>query len=184
MPVVPDSGSVTMTSNWGTDQWNYTPATGFKYHWGIDLATNQWDIGATIVSTTTGTVVYSGMDPRTQEASDQGFGNLAIIRGNDENLYFYAHLTAVPKVSVGQQVEVGTELGRMGATGSAQGAHLHLEIWAHSSTYFAPGTSAASWWIILRPPGNSPETNDANRNPCDIMGVVLGCTSPNGRPRP
>lgn len=40
-PVQPEKGGVVLTSNWGTDQWNYT---AFPKHWGVDLATESTGI--------------------------------------------------------------------------------------------------------------------------------------------
>ena len=49
------------------------------------------------------------------------------IRSPDGIVTRYAHLSSV-HVSIGQQVSQGQTLGIIGATGNAQGVHLHFEV--------------------------------------------------------
>jgi murein DD-endopeptidase MepM/ murein hydrolase activator NlpD len=59
-----------------------------------------------------------------------GAGNYVVVRGDDGRDYVFMHFedgsTAVQK---GQPVTAGQLLGRVGATGDADGPHLHFEIW-------------------------------------------------------
>jgi murein DD-endopeptidase MepM/ murein hydrolase activator NlpD len=48
----------------------------------------------------------------------------------------YAHLSEV-LVTVGQQVQVGQEIGKVGMSGVAQGPHLHFEVRLGENTYEA-----------------------------------------------
>lgn len=59
--------------------------------------------------------------------SKYSYGNSIIIDHGNKLTSLYAHLSKI-EVSVGQQVNLDTEIGKMGATGHASGDHLHLEI--------------------------------------------------------
>jgi murein DD-endopeptidase MepM/ murein hydrolase activator NlpD len=52
----------------------------------------------------------------------------------------YAHLSEV-SVEVGQQVETGQEIGKVGMTGIATGPHLHLEVRLGAETYTSYSSS-------------------------------------------
>ena len=56
-----------------------------------------------------------------------GWGNLVIVRHTRGVQSMYAHLAHI-SVSVGQQVQVGEQVGLVGATGDATGPHLHFEV--------------------------------------------------------
>ena len=89
--------------------------TGF--HAGIDLPAAT---GAPVAAAGFGTVVFAGFHP-------SGWGNLVIVRHRFGLRTLYAHLSAIG-VRVGQFVPAGGRIGRVGATGSADGPHLHFEI--------------------------------------------------------
>ena len=55
------------------------------------------------------------------------YGNSVIVSHGGTLESLYAHLSKV-EVEKGQEVDTGTKLGEMGATGHAFGDHLHLEI--------------------------------------------------------
>ncbi|HHX8305013.1 TPA: peptidoglycan DD-metalloendopeptidase family protein [Vibrio diabolicus] len=83
---------------------------------GIDIAGQR---GQPIVSTAAGTVVYSGNALR-------GYGNLIIVKHNDNYLSAYAHNDKL-LVSEGQSVKSGQKIATMGSSG-AKSVKLHFEI--------------------------------------------------------
>lgn len=93
---------------------NYTGSTGFNK--GIDIAGH---IGEPIHATATGKVVYCGNGLR-------GYGQLIIIKHNDEYLSAYAHNSKL-LVHEGQIVNAGQVIALMGNS-EAQRVMLHFEI--------------------------------------------------------
>ncbi len=83
---------------------------------GIDIAGQR---GQAIVSTAGGTVVYSGNALR-------GYGNLVIVKHNDNYLSAYAHNDRL-LVHEGQSVKAGQKIATMGSSGSSS-VRLHFEI--------------------------------------------------------
>lgn len=62
--------------------------------------------------------------------SRYAYGNAIIVNHGNQITSLYAHLSKI-EVKEGQDVDLGTEIGKMGATGRASGDHLHLEIRDH-----------------------------------------------------
>jgi murein DD-endopeptidase MepM/ murein hydrolase activator NlpD len=99
-----------------------------KFHPGIDIAN---DIGTPIPSFTSGRVT----EVRTGEAlrSGKGYGNYIIVTDRQGNRHRYSHLHN-SFVRVGQEVNRGTVLGGMSATGAAYstsggtGSHLDYRV--------------------------------------------------------
>lgn len=59
-----------------------------------------------------------------------GAGYYVVIRGDDGRDYAFMHFQeGSVLVTKGQRVAAGQRLANVGATGDAQGAHLHFEIW-------------------------------------------------------
>lgn len=89
-------------------------------HQGQDVIAAE---GTPVVSPVAGVVYW-----RAYQAG--GAGNYVVVRGDDGRDYVFMHFedgsTAVAK---GQRVSAGQQLGRVGATGDADGPHLHFEIW-------------------------------------------------------
>lgn len=83
---------------------------------GIDIAGQR---SQSIVSTARGTVVYSGNALR-------GYGNLIIVKHNDNYLSAYAHNDRL-LVQEGQSVKAGQKIATMGSSGSNR-VKLHFEI--------------------------------------------------------
>ncbi|WP_086983096.1 peptidoglycan DD-metalloendopeptidase family protein [Vibrio aphrogenes] len=83
---------------------------------GIDIAGRR---GQDVVSTAAGVVVYAGNALR-------GYGNLIIIKHNDDYLSAYAHNDSL-SVKEGQSVKIGQKIASMGSTGT-NSVRLHFEI--------------------------------------------------------
>lgn len=87
-----------------------------RMHHGIDIGAPT---GTPIRAFAGGTVVFAG--PR------GGYGNLVIIDHGSGITSRYAHASTID-VGVGQTLPAGTVIGRVGATGTATGPHLHFEL--------------------------------------------------------
>ncbi|MFW3784515.1 murein hydrolase activator NlpD [Klebsiella quasipneumoniae subsp. similipneumoniae] len=83
---------------------------------GIDIAGSK---GQAIVATADGRVVYAGNGLR-------GYGNLIIIKHNDDYLSAYAHNDTM-LVREQQEVKAGQKIATMGSTGTSS-TRLHFEI--------------------------------------------------------
>ncbi len=86
-------------------------------HLGIDVAAGE---GAPIYAADSGVVTVAGW-------SNYGYGNMIQIDHGNGYSTLYAHLSAI-FVGVCQSVSRGQQIGSSGATGNAQGAHLHFEV--------------------------------------------------------
>ncbi|MGL6107937.1 murein hydrolase activator EnvC family protein [Romboutsia sp.] len=87
-----------------------------KMHTGIDIPAPE---GTPAVAIDSGTVIFSGV---------QGsYGNTVMIQHDDGKVTLYAHNSAL-LVSVGQRVEKGQVVTRIGSTGRSTGPHLHFEV--------------------------------------------------------
>ncbi len=83
---------------------------------GIDIAGSR---GQSVVATAAGRVVYAGNALR-------GYGNLIIIKHNDDYLSAYAHNDTM-LVREQQEVSAGQKIATMGSTGTSS-VRLHFEI--------------------------------------------------------
>lgn len=89
---------------------------GTVNHPGFDLAAAT---GTEVAAAARGTVVHAGPAGT--------YGNLVTLRHDDGFETRYAHLSEVD-VKVGDVVEAGAELGKVGTTGYSTGPHLHFEV--------------------------------------------------------
>jgi murein DD-endopeptidase MepM/ murein hydrolase activator NlpD len=96
---------------------------GIRFHSGIDIAAPT---GASVATAGKGRVTYAGFLPG-------GWGLVVTIDHGSGVRSMYAHLSRVD-VKVGQRVEVGQQLGLVGATGDATGPHLHFELRLHGAS--------------------------------------------------
>jgi murein DD-endopeptidase MepM/ murein hydrolase activator NlpD len=86
------------------------------YHTGLDFAAPT---GTLIKAVHTGTITQAGWDG--------SYGYKTVLTLDDGTEIWYAHQSSI-SVSVGQKVNTGDVIGRVGATGNVTGAHLHLEV--------------------------------------------------------
>jgi murein DD-endopeptidase MepM/ murein hydrolase activator NlpD len=85
-------------------------------HPGFDLAAT---VGTPVAAAAGGTVVHAGPAGT--------YGNLVTLRHDNGFETRYAHLSSV-EVKVGDHVEAGCGLGKVGTTGYSTGPHLHFEV--------------------------------------------------------
>ncbi len=96
-----------------------------QFHRGLDIAVPE---GTPVYATHTGIVVTA--------AYDSSYGNYVVITNEEGYTTKYAHLSSL-NVSAGQSIEVGTQIGTTGNTGSSSGSHLHLEV-LYEGNYYNP----------------------------------------------
>lgn len=89
---------------------------GSVNHPGFDLAASS---GTEVAAAAGGTVVHAGPAGT--------YGNLVTVRHDNGFETRYAHLSEVD-VKVGDVVQPGAELGKVGSTGHSTGPHLHFEV--------------------------------------------------------
>jgi murein DD-endopeptidase MepM/ murein hydrolase activator NlpD len=88
-----------------------------SFHPGLDFG-GPW--GSTIAATAAGTVTWAG--PR------GGYGNMVEIDHGFGIKTRYGHMSSI-LVRVGDRVNKGTPVGRLGSTGRSTGPHVHYEVW-------------------------------------------------------
>ncbi|QCR37077.1 murein hydrolase activator NlpD [Nissabacter sp. SGAir0207] len=125
-PVTAPSTTVSSTANTGAPVSSWRWPTDGKIidsfsaseggNKGIDIAGSR---GQSIVATASGRVVYAGNALR-------GYGNLIIIKHNDDYLSAYAHNDTM-LVREQQEVQAGQKIATMGSTGTSS-TRLHFEI--------------------------------------------------------
>lgn len=119
---------------------------GSRGHWttrhtGLDINARYGD---RVHAVTEGRVVKS--------TYDRAYGYVVVVRGRGVDIW-YAHLSK-RYVKAGQRVRFGQTVGRVGATGHATGAHLHLEVRKND----LPTNPATFLWGSHRGiPGDSPK---------------------------
>ena len=98
--------------------WRRNPmgGSGSEFHEGIDLRSPT---GTPIRAAGGGTVIFQGWQ--------SGYGNTVIINHGSGITTLYAH-NSTNLVYVGQRVERGDIIARVGTTGRTTGAHLHYEV--------------------------------------------------------
>jgi murein DD-endopeptidase MepM/ murein hydrolase activator NlpD len=89
---------------------------GGAMHSGLDF---KGPIGTEILAAADGTITFAGWQG--------GYGNCVEITHANGLVTRYAHLSAIT-VSLGQKVDRGLQIGRMGSTGRSTGSHLHFEV--------------------------------------------------------
>ena len=103
---------------WPADAHSLSGNDYWSGHLGIDIAAGA---GAPIYAADSGVVTMA------QGGYNYGYGNVIQIDHGNGYSTVYAHLTAI-FVTACQSVGAGQQIGTSGATGNAQGAHLHFEV--------------------------------------------------------
>lgn len=130
---LPIAKPITVTSEFG---WRTSPITGEQeLHNGIDLVNGNPN--TPIYAAAAGEVVVAGSYPA-------WYGNYVVIKHSDGWYTGYAH-QSVLKVSEGQIVTKGQQIGNMGTTGPSTGEHLHFQFfkngpWPSNSDFVNPRT--------------------------------------------
>ena len=88
----------------------------YEFHSGQDIEA-EW--GAPVIAGANGTVTFCGWQ--------NGYGQLVVIDHGRGLTTRYGHLSAIA-ASVGQLIQRGEFLGRVGSTGRSTGPHLHYEV--------------------------------------------------------
>ncbi|MDR7597389.1 MAG: M23 family metallopeptidase, partial [Armatimonadota bacterium] len=97
-----------VTSRFGT-RWR-------RHHTGVDIAAPR------------GTPIHAARDGRVVRAGWYGgYGLVVVLDHGDGMETWYGHASAV-LVRVGQQVDRGQVIGRVGCTGACTGPHVHFEV--------------------------------------------------------
>lgn len=93
------------------------------WHNGIDLCrAGGGAYGTPVIASRSGTV-------EVVQRSSSGYGNMVLINHGDGYKTRYAHMISGSiLVSVGQRVEAGQTIGKVGSTGNSTGPHLHFEV--------------------------------------------------------
>jgi murein DD-endopeptidase MepM/ murein hydrolase activator NlpD len=129
--VAPLGGGPLIVGQWGVPEVGYTVTAGFGYvdrsdcsvcsefHRGVDLSAG---CGQPVFAAGPGTVSVAGWD-------GSGYGNRIIVDHGGGYISMYGHMPdGGIRVTVGQTVTAGDQLGIEGSTGKSTGCHLHFEI--------------------------------------------------------
>ena len=85
-------------------------------HKGLDI---KGPMGAQVKAVAKGEVEFAGVKG--------GFGNCIILKHGNGFETLYGHLSKI-LVSIGQQIDIGQQIGLIGSTGRSTGPHLHYEV--------------------------------------------------------
>ncbi|MAU02047.1 MAG: hypothetical protein CL608_33340 [Anaerolineaceae bacterium] len=126
-------------SNWTDKVYPYGSTRGgtLRPHHGVEFYVPE---GTQVLAVADGTVVYAGSDSEQVFGPQPNFyGNLVVIehdtRLDGQPVYtLYGHLTE-PQVVEGQHVLMQQQIALSGATGVADGAHLHFEVRVGENSY-------------------------------------------------
>ena len=90
---------------------------GSTNHQGLDIAAPA---GSPIVAALGGKIVT--------RAATGGYGNLVCLEHRQDLFTCYGHMSSFGPQRVGQAVEQGETIGKVGSTGNSTGPHLHFEV--------------------------------------------------------
>ncbi|MCB2230087.1 M23 family metallopeptidase [bacterium] len=114
--IIPVDGAT--TADWNHETFWYYPWGTKGVHDGIDIFAER---GTPVVAATPGIVLFTGR-------MDLG-GRAAFVAGPQWRLHYYAHMDTIEAI-VGEFLQQGDTIGRVGNSGSARNAptHLHYSI--------------------------------------------------------
>lgn len=126
-------------SSWTDKTYPYGSTRGgtLRPHTGVEFVVPT---GTPVTAAAAGTVIVAGDDSSIAYGPQPNFyGNLVIVEldnptGGSPVYTLYGHLSEVD-VIVGQQIAAGEVLGLSGATGVADGPHLHFEVRVGTNSY-------------------------------------------------
>lgn len=116
--ITPDAGTVVASGQFVWPTQGVITQRFAWYHPAIDVANPGLP---NILAADAGRVISAGWDP-------SGYGNKVIIDHGNGNRTLYAHMSQI-YVVVGQSVNRGGAIGKMGSTGRSTGPHLHFEVY-------------------------------------------------------
>jgi murein DD-endopeptidase MepM/ murein hydrolase activator NlpD len=94
-------------------------------HHGVEFLNK---FGTPVYAAADGVVIFAGPDKvAVYSPWPNYYGNVVVIQHADDLYTLYAHLSVIA-VEVGQNVQVGEQIGEVGQTGVAIGSHLHFEV--------------------------------------------------------
>ncbi|TYB34895.1 MAG: M23 family metallopeptidase [Flexistipes sinusarabici] len=111
--------SIKPVDGWYSSEFGYriSPFTGRRaFHEGVDIAANY---GSPVKATANGIVIYAGYKP--------GYGNLVTVDHGFGYVTRYGHNSKI-LVNVGDRVEKGQVVSKVGNTGRSTGPHCHYEV--------------------------------------------------------
>ena len=142
-----------------------TGSSWSRFHTGTDFApTGTTPANPPLFSVCTGRVV--------RIVYDTYLGNTILIEDSQTGYYWrYCHMQSASPLTVGTQVNTGTQVGIMGATGNVTGIHLHLELsttiaWDYD-TFLNPSTALGIPNVrgtIVKYDGSAPPPVPPSRN--------------------
>lgn len=104
-------------------EWQW-PIRNTRMSQGYSTKHPGWDlsgqIGQAVFAAARGKVAFAGWN-------NAGYGNLVMVDHGGGLQTWYAHLQYIV-ATAGQAVNAGDQLGTMGASGNAEGWHLHFEV--------------------------------------------------------
>ncbi len=115
----PSATHTKITSKYG---WRYWSNGSSDFHTGIDIA-GSGAYGTNILAANDGTVIFV----KTTYVPGKGYGKYMIIDHGGGYSTLYAHCSSI-SVKVGQKVNRGDVIGKVGSTGNSTGPHIHFEI--------------------------------------------------------
>lgn len=173
-------------ATWADRSYPYasTGGRGLQVHHGVEFVN---DYGTPVIAVKDGTVFYAGNDSSIIFGPSANFyGNLVIIQHDNvtpdtgEPIFsLYGHLSAV-EVTAGQRVIQGDQIGQVGASGVAQGPHLHFEVRVGDPNDYGSTRNPEMWIYPYRGYGTlAGRITDANGNVLyEVPLSVVSATDP------
>lgn len=115
----PSATHTKITSKYGMRYWSNGSS---DFHTGIDIA-GSGVYGTNILAANAGTVIFV----KNTYVPGKGYGKYMIVDHGGGYSTLYAHCSSI-SVKVGQKVDRGEPIGKVGSTGNSTGPHIHFEI--------------------------------------------------------